>query len=79
MFTKTNNGFNGFNGFDDFVQAIAIFKKYGDSYSPFHCEHDILNVCINPNDVSDEDKKDLKELGFNVGEYCFYSYRFGSC
>lgn len=63
------------------IQALQIFAKYGDPYSPTHCEHDILLVMIDPSIVSDEDKKKLDELGFFVGEEydgCFSSYRFGS-
>ena len=74
------------NGWDALIEACTIFKKYGSkkAVSPFHCEHDILYVCdsIDPDNVSDEDKKRLDELGFIVGdelgEPSFYSFRFGS-
>lgn len=54
---------------------------------PTHCEHDILyiNPEISPDTVSDDDKTKLNGLGFfhggpdDVGEECFYSFRFGSC
>lgn len=63
------------------IEALQIFLKYGDPYSPTHCEHDELLVMIDPSDVSEEDTDKLELLGFfpNV-EYgqCFSSYRFGS-
>lgn len=67
----------------DLIEALQIFLKYGDPYSPTHCEHDVLTIVgISPNDVSDEDKARLDELGFIVGnEYGedeFMSFRFGS-
>lgn len=63
------------------IKALQIFLKYGNPAYPTHCEHDELTICgINPADVSDEDKKELDELGFFVAEdeECFKSYRFGS-
>ena len=64
---------------NDLIKALTIFAKYGNPYSPTHCEHDELFVMINPDDVSDEDKATLDDLGFhpNDGEN-FVSYRFGS-
>jgi len=63
----------------DLIKALQIFIKYGDPYAPTHCEHDVLTVCINPEDVSEQDKLELDKLGFFVGEYdCFQSFRFGS-
>lgn len=65
------------------IEALQIFLKYGDPQYPTHCEHDVLTICgIDPDDVSDEDKAKLDELGFHVSdEYGFehfQSYRFGS-
>jgi hypothetical protein len=65
------------------IQALEIFRKYGDPAYPTHCSHDQLTICgINPDDVSDDDKKRLNDLGFLVsneyGEYCFISFRYGS-
>ena len=66
----------------DLIEALQIFAKYGDPYSPTHCEHDVLTVMIDPDDVSDEDKARLDELGFFPGsdwaENVFQSFRFGS-
>jgi hypothetical protein len=67
----------------DLIEALTIFAKYApDSYSPVHCEHDVMTVVRPiPEEVSEEDKARLDELGFFVGseygEY-FQSYRFGS-
>lgn len=64
------------------IEALQIFLKYGDPDYPTCCEHDTLFVLIDPNVVSEEDKKQLEELGFVPGEECgvgcFHSYRFGS-
>ena len=40
---------------DDLIEALQIFRKYGNSHYPTHCEHDVMTVCINPDDVSEED------------------------
>lgn len=71
----------------DLVEAFTIFLKYGDNRYPTHCEHDVLLVFPhNIDQITDEDKARLEELGFDFGEHesaggeeCFYSYRFGSC
>ena len=70
------------SGLTDFAEAILIFKKYGDSHNPFHCEHDELWVCVcSPDAVSEEDRERLDELGFFVdeGDESIKSFRFGSC
>lgn len=66
----------------DLIEALTILAKYGDPYAPTHCEHDVLYVCIDPDQVSEADKARLAELSFrpdteNGGG--FRSYRFGSC
>ena len=64
------------------IKALQILLKYGNPDYPTHCEHDILYVAINPDVVSEEDKKELEELGFHHEdsqvEGVFYSYRYGS-
>lgn len=72
-------------GLDALIAALQIFRKYGNPGWPTHCEHDIMVICdIAPKDVSEEDKAELEQLGFQVGtpdaagEESFYSYRFGS-
>ena len=65
------------------IKALNIFLKYGDPDFPTHCEHDVMMICgIEPDDVSEEDKKELEELGFDVtneyGEEAFTSFRYGS-
>lgn len=50
----------------DLIKALNIFLKYKDNYSPTHCEHDVLYVVgISYEEVSSEDKEELKELGFS--------------
>ena len=66
----------------DLIEALTILLKYGDHYAPTHCEHDELTIGnIDPDDVSEEDKNRLDELGFFVcdEDECFKSFRFGSC
>ena len=64
----------------DLIEALTILLKYGDYYTPTHCEHDRLMIGrIDPDDVSEEDKNRLDELGFFVcdEDECFKSFRFG--
>ncbi len=64
----------------DLILALTIFSKYTDVRNPTYCDHDTLYVCVNPDDVSDEDKVILETLGFFTSdEGCFLSFRFGSC
>ena len=66
---------------DDLIEALKIFRKYTNKYSPVWCCHDELHVAVNPEDVSEEDKNKLEKYGFYVNDYTedFYSFRFGSC
>lgn len=68
----------------DLIEALQILLKYGNPDYPTNCDVDVLMINeICPEDVSDEDKKKLEELGFFVsnayGEEIFMSYKFGSC
>lgn len=71
---------------EDLIKALLIFQKYIKpeyfSYKyPTACEHDILYVRVDPEDVSTEDKDVLDSLGFHPSEDnegLFESYRFGS-
>jgi hypothetical protein len=66
---------------DDLIEALQIFRKYGNPYNPTHCAHEIFYICgISADDVSDEDKKKLEVLSFFFDEDddLFKSYRFGS-
>ena len=67
---------------DDLIEALQILRKYGNPDWPTHCEHDVLTISINPDEVSVEDLDRLDELGiFPSDEYpdCFQSFKFGSC
>ena len=80
----------------ELIEALQIFLKYGDVKYPFHCEHDELSVHgYDPTRFSEEDRKRLEELGFNISiegeqiededegevydETRIYSYKYGSC
>lgn len=65
----------------DLIEALQIFLKYGNPEYPTNCSHDELAIMeIEPDKVSDADKKRLEELGFLVNEEedYFFSFRFGS-
>lgn len=66
---------------EDLIKALQIFLKYGNESYPTHCEHDVMLICGYTEDqISDEDKKELDELGFFwTDEYdCWASYKYGS-
>ena len=66
---------------EDLIKALQIFLRYGNPSYPTHCEHDVMYICgIEPEAVSEEDKKELDGLGFFVGEDGdgFMSFKFGS-
>lgn len=62
------------------IKALQIFLKYGNPSYPTNCDHDVLWVIISPNIVSEEDLKELDELGFDpdTENDCFMSYKYGS-
>jgi len=66
----------------DLIEVLTILLKYGDKSYPTHCEHDImyLSCAVHPDEVSQEDKDRLNDLGFFVNEEfdCFSSFKYGS-
>lgn len=65
----------------DLIEALQIFLKYSDEEYPTHCEHDVLMVIgIDEDQVSEEDKARLDELGFFWSDEhdCWSSFKFGS-
>ena len=72
-------------GYDAIIEALQIFKTYKDETDynyrrPFDCEHDKLYVHVRPEEVSEEDKERLDELGFtpDPNVESFSSFRYGS-
>jgi len=64
----------------DLIKALQIFLKYTDTKYPTACSHDVLYVMCDPNDVSNEDIKELDKLGFFINDVDgFSSYKYGSC
>jgi hypothetical protein len=62
---------------DDLIEALTIFRKYGNPRNPTHCEHDELWVVgIGP--VNDADAARLDRLGFFWDGEGWKSFRFGS-
>lgn len=66
---------------EDLIEALKIFLKYKNEKWPTNCSHDLLAIMtISQEEVSEEDKKRLEELGFMWMEEheCWGSFRFGS-
>lgn len=66
---------------NDLIKALLIFQKYKNKDYPTICDHDILIVhSITEEEVSEEDNKELKNLGFewDDDEGYWYSFKFGS-
>ena len=69
----------------DLIEALQILSKYlTDDYYfnkyPTNCDHDVLRVCVDYTEISEEDLKRLEELEFVPDEDTGYmvSYRYGS-
>lgn len=63
------------------IEALTIFAKYKDVEWPTHCEHDVLWVVgITEDEVSEEDRAKLDELGFfwSESDESWQSFHFGS-
>jgi hypothetical protein len=66
---------------EELIEALKIFLKYKNNKYPTHCEHDILIVVdISKDEISQEDRDRLGELGFRwSSEYgAWSSFRYGS-
>ena len=66
---------------EDLIRALQILSKYDKSSYPTHCDHDVIYFnTVDPEDVTKEDIKALKDLGIVADreEGWFYSFRFGS-
>ena len=66
---------------EDLIKALQIFLKYKNEEWPTNCVHD--NLCImgiSFEEVSDEDKEELKGLCFqwSTEHDCWSSYKYGS-
>jgi hypothetical protein len=60
------------------IKALQILLKYRDPEWPTSCDGDIMFINgVNSDDVSDEDKKRLDDLGFKVNGDGFLSYWYG--
>jgi len=64
----------------DLIEALKIFRRYGNPEWPTHCEHDVMMINIDYTIISDKDKEKLNHLGFieDVENNKFKSYKFGS-
>ena len=69
---------------DDLIEALQIFRSYGEVKFPTHCEHDVMYLypAVPYEDFSEEHIKRLEQLGFDYnsdGEEGFMSFKYGSC
>jgi len=59
------------------AEVFTIFNKYeGVTYAQISAEHDVIYAGPDPEDVSEEDRKRLSELGWYVDEHLDSFYRF---
>jgi hypothetical protein len=65
---------------ENLIEALQIFLKYRNDPRPTVCVHDYLIIhSIEEDDISEEDKIRLEELGFDwYEEYGWCSSEFGS-
>jgi hypothetical protein len=66
----------------ELIKALQILSKYVEGYNkdyPTNCEHEELQVIVNPKKVSNDDKEKLYKLGFLPQDDYFVSYKYGSC
>jgi len=65
---------------DQLIKALQIFLKYANPTYPTHCAHDALIIMGDYDDMTEDDKKALNELGFHWdSEYDGWaSYKYGS-
>lgn len=66
---------------EDFIKALNIFMKHGNVTYPFSCEYEVLYIFPASNDFTEEEFKELDDLGFHYNEEDenFYSFKYGSC
>jgi len=63
----------------ELAEAFEIFAKYSNDSYPMDAEHQEIMVWINPEEVSEEDKERLDEIGFHQkprGEFEPHFYYF---
>jgi predicted transcriptional regulator len=65
---------------NDLIKALQIMLKHGDVKRPTHCEHDELHIYPNNMDFTEDEIKELEELGFLPNDMDgFVSFKYGSC
>jgi len=67
----------------ELIEALQILSRHmteGELLSPTHCEHDVLLVSCETEDLPEEDAERLDELGFFFSSEFnrWASFRFGS-
>lgn len=62
------------------IEALKLALAYENLERPFHCEHDVLYLMLDPADVSEPDLRRFESYGFSKsddGPY-FESFNYGS-
>ena len=64
---------------EDLIKALQILSKYGNPDRPFDCQYNTLYICIDSENVSNEDIIELDELGIFINEEDgqFMSFKYG--
>lgn len=64
---------------EDLIKALQIMLKHGDVKYPTYCTHDELHIYPNSMDFTDEEFRELEDLGFIPNDMNgFYSFKYGS-
>lgn len=63
----------------ELIEALQLLSKYEQPEYPFHCEHDVLYVYVDPEKFTKEELETLYEKGFFVEDDHFESFKYGSC
>jgi len=62
----------------DLIEGLALLSKHAFNDYPTHCEHDEMTIMATPAEFTPEEITKLDHLGFHVGQWTFYSFKFGS-
>jgi len=66
------------SGCERLAEAFGIFARYTPVQFPVVCDHEVMYVLVDPDEVSVDDLYRLDELGFEIhDDRSFESMRFG--
>jgi len=62
------------------LETLTILERYVDPDDRnYHCEHDVLHICVDVEDINAEDLVRLRELSCIAGEHGDGLQAFVSC